>query len=165
MSWRDADGWRTPTKSAHRLPKPLTIVNQANEAEGRYLNLCACTVAEHASHSTVQCSGHVQSGMGALFASLLSPPPLLLCSLSRHGGYVRIGTSCEEFQASETSRQTISLTLADLGGVCESVLHASPDMDWNFYTVSAWPGHERNLMRRYFASNCGDGIAEGENGF
>jgi hypothetical protein len=33
----------------------------------------------------------------------------------------------------------LSLTLADLGGVCESILHAAPDMDWNFYTVSARP--------------------------
>src|SRR5262245_42269516 len=48
----------------------------------------------------------------------------------------------------------LSLTLADLGRVCESILHAAPDMGWNFYTVSAWPGHERNLMRPYFASNC-----------
>src|SRR5215469_12142579 len=59
----------------------------------------------------------------------------------------------------------LSLTLADLGRVRESILHAAPDMGWNFYTVSAWPGHERNLMRPYFASNCGDGIAEGENRF
>src|SRR5262249_61926790 len=59
----------------------------------------------------------------------------------------------------------LSLTLADLGRVCESILHASPDMGWNFYMVSAWPGHERNLMRAYFASNCRDGITEGENGF
>ena len=59
----------------------------------------------------------------------------------------------------------LSLTLADLRRVCESILHAAPDMGWNFYTVSAWPGHERNLMRPYFASNRGDGIAEGENRF
>jgi hypothetical protein len=60
--------------------------------------------------------------------------------------------------------QLLSLTLADLGRVRESILHASPDMHWNFYTVSAWPGHERNLMHPYFASNCRNGIAEGENG-
>ena len=40
----------------------------------------------------------------------------------------------------------------------------APDMDWNFYMVSAWPGHERNLMRPYFAANCRAGIAD-ENGF
>ena len=39
----------------------------------------------------------------------------------------------------------LSLTLADSGGVSESIFHALPDMVRNFYTVSAWPGHERNL--------------------
>jgi hypothetical protein len=43
--WTYADGWRTPTESVHRLPKPLTIVNEANEAEGHYLHLCARTDA------------------------------------------------------------------------------------------------------------------------
>jgi hypothetical protein len=36
-------------------------------------------------------------------------------------------------------RRPLSLTLADLGRVCEGILHAAPDMAWNFYTVSAWP--------------------------
>jgi hypothetical protein len=39
----------------------------------------------------------------------------------------------------------LSLTLADSGGVSESIFHALPDMVRNFYAVSAWPGHERNL--------------------
>jgi hypothetical protein len=33
----------------------------------------------------------------------------------------------------------LSLSLADLGGVCEGVLHALPDVLRNFDTVSARP--------------------------
>jgi hypothetical protein len=33
----------------------------------------------------------------------------------------------------------LSLTLADSGGVSESIFHALPDMVRNFYAVSAWP--------------------------
>ena len=61
--------------------------------------------------------------------------------------------------------QSLSLTLANLGGVCESVLHSMPDMARNFYTIPVWPGHERNLMDPYFAAHGGDGIAEGQDGF
>jgi hypothetical protein len=38
-------------------------------------------------------------------------------------------------------------------------------MAWNFYTVSARPRHERNLMSPYFAANCGDCIAESKRSF
>src|SRR6266511_5719634 len=58
-----------------------------------------------------------------------------------------------------------SLTLADLGGVGEGILHALPDMPRNFDTISVRPGHESNLMRPYFAAYCGDGVAEGEDFF
>jgi hypothetical protein len=34
---------------------------------------------------------------------------------------------------------SLSSILANLSGVGECVLHASPDMAGNFYTVSAWP--------------------------
>ena len=61
--------------------------------------------------------------------------------------------------------QRLSLTLANLGGVCESVLHSMPDMARNFYTIPVWPGHERNLMGPYFAAHRRDGIAEGQDGF
>ena len=54
----------------------------------------------------------------------------------------------------------LSLTLADLGGEGECVLHAVPDMAGNFDTVSAWPRHERNLMTPYFAANRCDGVTE-----
>src|ERR1700733_10053502 len=56
----------------------------------------------------------------------------------------------------------LSLTLADLGGEGECVLHAVPDMAGNFDTVSAWPRHERNLMAPYFAANRCDGVTEGQ---
>src|SRR6266436_2518572 len=59
----------------------------------------------------------------------------------------------------------LSLTLADLGGVGESIFHALPDMPRNFDTISARPGHERNLMVPYFAAHGGDGVAEGEDCF
>ena len=61
--------------------------------------------------------------------------------------------------------QQISLTLTDLCGVGERIFHALPDMARDFYTVPARPGHERNLMRPYFAAHGGDSVAEGENSF
>src|SRR3982074_3734285 len=59
----------------------------------------------------------------------------------------------------------LNLTLADLSGVGEGIFHSAPDMAWNFDTVSAWPGHERNLMAPYFATYRGDCIAEGQECF
>ena len=56
--------------------------------------------------------------------------------------------------------QDLSLTLADLGGVSECIFHALPDMARNLYTVSARPGHERNLMRPYFTAYGCDRVAE-----
>ena len=43
----------------------------------------------------------------------------------------------------------------------------SQDVAWNFDfdTVSARRGHERNLMSPYFAAYCRDGIAEGQDRF
>lgn len=58
----------------------------------------------------------------------------------------------------------LSLTLADLSGVCESVFHSAPDMRRNFNTVSARPGEKRNLMAPNFTADGGDGVAEGEDG-
>jgi hypothetical protein len=54
----------------------------------------------------------------------------------------------------------LNLTLADLGGVSECIFHALPDMARNLYTVSARPGHERNLMRPYFTAYGCDRVAE-----
>ena len=48
------------------------------------------------------------------------------------------------------SHLSLSLTLADLGGVCERVLHALPNMPRNFDTVPPRTQPERNLMRPYF---------------
>ncbi|MGY3613818.1 shikimate kinase [Bradyrhizobium sp. USDA 10063] len=59
-------------------------------------------------------------------------------------------------------RNRLSLTLAELCGVGESVLHAVPDMAGNFYGISVRLGHEGNLMSPYFASDRRDRIAEGE---
>ena len=54
----------------------------------------------------------------------------------------------------------LNLTLADFGGVSECIFHALPDMARNLYTVSARPGHERNLMRPYFTAYGCDRVAE-----
>src|SRR5580700_5793302 len=62
-------------------------------------------------------------------------------------------------------RSALSLTLADSGGVSESIFHALPDMVRNFYAVSAWPGHERNLMVPNFAADRCDRVAEGQDRF
>src|ERR1700676_3357215 len=68
-------------------------------------------------------------------------------------------------KVSRISCWTLSLTLADSGGVSESIFHALPDMVRNFYTVSAWPGHERNLMVPDFAADRCDRVAEGKDPF
>src|ERR1700721_397598 len=47
----------------------------------------------------------------------------------------------------------------------ERIFHALPDMVRNFYTVSAWPGHERNLMVPDFAADRCDRVAEGQDRF
>src|SRR5580704_5927696 len=68
-------------------------------------------------------------------------------------------------QLYEAWEQALSLTLADSGGVSESIFHALPDMVRNFYTVSAWPGHEGNLMVPNFAADRCDRVAEGQDRF
>src|SRR5262249_2511537 len=72
---------------------------------------------------------------------------------------VRAATVVSKFYA-----DLLNLTLADLGGVCERVLHAMPDMLRNFDMVSARPRHERNLMYPYFPAHHRDGVAEGRQG-
>jgi hypothetical protein len=49
-------------------------------------------------------------------------------------------------------RTWLSLSLAYSGGMSEGIFHSVPDMVRNFYTVSARPGHERNLMVPDFAA-------------
>src|SRR5580704_10178431 len=68
-------------------------------------------------------------------------------------------------EKSEPTLISLSLTLADSGGVSESIFHALPDMVRNFYAVSAWPGHERNLMVPNFAADRCDRVAEGQGRF
>src|SRR5271168_5374467 len=60
---------------------------------------------------------------------------------------------------------TVSLTLAYSCRVSECIFHSIPDMAWNFYTVSAGPGHERNLIVPDFATHRRDRVAEGEDRF
>src|SRR6516225_2163512 len=44
----------------------------------------------------------------------------------------------------------------------EGIFHSVPDLVRNFYTVSAWPGHERNLMVPDFAAHGRDCVAESQ---
>jgi len=81
------------------------------------------------------------------------------------GPHAQVGRQARHKQKRRWKLRMLSLTLADLGSVCERVLHAMPDMRWNFDTVSAWPRHESNLMRPYFAPHRGNGVAEGGDGF
>ena len=50
-------------------------------------------------------------------------------------------------------------------GVSKCIFHALPDMARNFYAVSAWPGHERNLVMPDFATHSRDCIAECQDRF
>ena len=59
----------------------------------------------------------------------------------------------------------ISLTLAYSCGVSECIFHSVPDMARDFYTVSARPGHERNLIVPDFAAHGRDRVAEGQDRF
>jgi hypothetical protein len=65
----------------------------------------------------------------------------------------------------EAQFQYVSLSLAISGGVSECIFHSVPDMVRNFYTVSAWPGHERNLMLPDLPAHSGDGVAESQDRF
>jgi hypothetical protein len=62
-------------------------------------------------------------------------------------------------------RHLLSLSLANSGGMSECIFHSVPDMVRNFYTVSARPGHERNLMVPDLAAHSRDGVAEGQDRF
>src|SRR5208282_2606855 len=65
----------------------------------------------------------------------------------------------------EFPRALLSLTLAYSCGVSECIFHSVPDMARNFYTVSARPGHERNLIVPDFAAHGRDRVAEGQDRF
>jgi len=58
----------------------------------------------------------------------------------------------------------LSSTLSILRRIRKRGLQAVPYVARNFYTVSARPGHERNLMEPDFTADCRDGVAESENG-
>ena len=65
----------------------------------------------------------------------------------------------------ERIKKDYAIAMVPTDGVGERVLHSVPDMARNFDTISARPGHERNLLSPDFAAHCGDGIAEGYNCF
>ena len=82
-----------------------------------------------------------------------------------------LATSCADGHCrvwnSESGIEThvLSLTLAYSCGVSECIFHSVPDMARNFYTVSARPGHERNLIVPDFAAHGRDRVAEGQDRF
>src|SRR5215468_4799760 len=59
----------------------------------------------------------------------------------------------------------LSSTLSNSCGLGKRILHAIPDLAWNFYAISVRPGHERNLMTADFAAYSSDRITEGEDRF
>ena len=98
------------------------------------------------------------------FERLRQEEPVHFCSTSPVGKYWSVTKYSDIMYVDSNAAifsSDLSLTLAVLGSACERVLHAVPDVLRNFDTVSARPGHERNLMRPYFAAYCGDGVAEG----
>jgi hypothetical protein len=88
-----------------------------------------------------------------------SPRAGFLTSAARRGdaGWVSIPRA--------PSSPNLSLSLAYSGGMSECIFHSVPDMVWNFYTVSARPGHERNLMVPDLTAHSRDGVAEGQDRF
>src|SRR6516162_10487790 len=61
--------------------------------------------------------------------------------------------------------RVLSSTLSNSCGLGKRILHAIPDLAWNFYAISVRPGHERNLMTPDFAAYSSDRITEGEDRF
>src|SRR6516225_6115831 len=61
--------------------------------------------------------------------------------------------------------ERLSSTLSNSCGLGKRILHAIPDLAWNFYAISVRPGHERNLMTPDFAAYGSDRITEGEDPF
>jgi hypothetical protein len=57
------------------------------------------------------------------------------------------------------------LGFSQLGGVSKCIFHALPDMARDFYTVSARPGYERNLVVPDFATYSRDRVAERQDRF
>src|SRR3954470_5325429 len=79
--------------------------------------------------------------------------------------------------ASITRQAASSIRMAGCLGACNQlgfshsrcvskcIFHALPDMARNFYAVSAWPRHERNLVMPDFATYSRDCIAECQDRF
>src|SRR5215831_8785367 len=61
--------------------------------------------------------------------------------------------------------RVLSSTLSNSCGLGKRILHAIPDLAWNFYAISVRPGHVRNLMTADFAAYSSDRITEGEDRF
>src|ERR1700674_3376295 len=132
----------------------------------------------HGAHATVSSRAGLRCRKQASFAFVKTRTHCLVAasnrSLINHASVINLrrqsgnpfpSCRCQATQPlldSIISPRRLSLTLADLGGVSEGVLHAVPNTARNFDTIPARPGHERNLMAPYFATNHRDGIAEGQ---
>src|SRR5271156_1895357 len=96
--------------------------------------------------------------------SCLPSCKLSLPRTSYYGSGEPSSCGCDSATQFENMRR-LSLALAYLCGVSECIFHSVPDMAGNFYTVSARPGHERNLIVPDFAAYRRDRVAEGEDRF
>src|ERR1700733_1047262 len=158
--WLDAAGSRLDligllkkARGKGLIDQPIWIKGSAKEPIA--LRLVAIRKPKHARDTTIDKITRRARDMGRK----LMPETLVAAE------WVIIITSLDRDQyplAAISALYRLSLTLADLGGEGECVLHAVPDMAGNFDTVSAWPRHERNLMAPYFAANRCDGVTEGQ---
>src|SRR5215471_3798257 len=82
----------------------------------------------------------------------------------RNGRSARRGIEKPALRAPKKASQ-LSSTLSNSCGLGKRILHAIPDLAWNFYAISVRPGHERNLMTPDFAAYSSDRITEGEDRF
>src|SRR4051794_37624631 len=77
------------------------------------------------------------------------------------------GAATRNRNANSSSRYLAAAKLGFSHSRCVSkcIFHALPDMARNFYAVSAWPRHERNLVMPDFATYSRDCIAECQDRF
>ena len=101
---------------------------------------------------------------------LVCPSYYYVMRRARYDYLLRQGTWAMMFGPGKTSTSILNEASAKLGfshsrGVSKCIFHALPDMARNFYAVSAWPRHERNLVMPDFATYSRDCIAECQDRF
>ena len=141
----------------------LCAFGSASQPSTRSLAALLCTTAKSIGRGQLRVKTAVSSapGMSAL-------PPIATESLhcdNKHNGPILLGVARRAARRQAITKRPLSLTLAYSCGVSECIFHSVPDMARNFYTVSARPGHERNLIVPDFAAHGRDRVAEGQDRF